>query len=300
MEIPVIDLKGLAGDESARSRTMAQLHEACKDWGFFWLENHGVDAAIMEDVKRFVHGHYEEHLEAKFHASDLARNLDAADAGQVDWEAAYSIQHRPTTNIADFPEISPPTRELLDTYIAQTVALAELLAECMSLNLGLDAGHIRRALAPPTVGTKFAMYPACPRPEVVWGLRAHTDAGGIVIMLQDEAVGGLEFLRGEYWVPVAPCGGSRVFVDIGDQIEVVSGGAYRSAVHRVAVGTEGRRLSMATFYNPGVDAVVAPAREAPPEYPGPYRFGDYLEHYHRTKFGDKAARFQAFKKRFHK
>jgi aminocyclopropanecarboxylate oxidase len=52
------------------------------------LENHGVDAAVMEDVKRFVHGHYEEHLEAKFYASDLAKNLDAADAEQVDWEAA--------------------------------------------------------------------------------------------------------------------------------------------------------------------------------------------------------------------
>jgi hypothetical protein len=64
------------------------------------------------------------------------------------------------------------------------VALAELLAECMSLNLGLAAGHIRAALAPPAVGTKFAMYPACPRPELVWGLRAHTDAGGIVIMLR--------------------------------------------------------------------------------------------------------------------
>jgi len=37
MEIPVIDLKGLAGDESSRSRTMAQIHEACKDWGFFWV-----------------------------------------------------------------------------------------------------------------------------------------------------------------------------------------------------------------------------------------------------------------------
>ncbi|XP_039822936.1 1-aminocyclopropane-1-carboxylate oxidase 1-like [Panicum virgatum] len=181
MEIPVIDLKGLAGDESSRSRTMAQIHEACKDWGFFWLENHGVDAAVMEDVKRFVLGHYEEHLEAKFHASHLAGNLDAA---QVDWEAAYSIHHRPETNIADFTEISPATRELLDAYIAQTVALAELLAECMSLNLGLAAGHIRAALAPPAVGTKFAMYPACPRPELVWGLRAHTDAGGIVIMLQ--------------------------------------------------------------------------------------------------------------------
>ncbi|CAO2145004.1 unnamed protein product [Urochloa humidicola] len=275
MEIPVIDLKGLAGDESDRSRTMAQLHEACKDWGFFWLENHGVDAAIMEDVKRFVHGHYEEHLEAKFYASDLAKNLDAADADQVDWETAYSIQHLPKSNITDFPEISPPTRELLDTYIAQTVSLAEVLAECMSLNLGLAAGHIKGAFSPAAVGTKF--------------------------MLQDEAVGGLGFLKpsgaAEEWVPVEPCRGSRVFVDIGDQIEVISGGVYRSAVHRVAVGTEGRRLSMATFYNPGPGSVVAPARESP-EYPGPYRFGEYLEHYQRTKFGDKADRLQAIKKMF--
>lgn len=80
------------------------------------LENHGVDAAIMEDVKRFVHGHYEDHLEAKFYASDLAKNLDTADADEVDWESAYSIQHLPNpTNIAaDFPEISPATTKLLE------------------------------------------------------------------------------------------------------------------------------------------------------------------------------------------
>lgn len=76
-------------------------------------------------------------------------------------------------------------------------------------------------------------------------------------MLQDEAVGGLDFLKGgREWVPVKPNRGNRIFVDIGDQIEVISGGVYKSAVHRVAVGTEGRRLSMATFYNPGVDAVL--------------------------------------------
>ena len=90
---------------------MARLHEACRDWGFFWVttdpalipvawriiysdecvallihpirrahriasqvENHGVDAALMDEVKRFVYAHYEEHLEAKFHASHLARS----------------------------------------------------------------------------------------------------------------------------------------------------------------------------------------------------------------------------------
>lgn len=113
-------------------------------------------------------------------------------------------------------------------------------------------------------------------------------------------MGGLHFLvnggGADEWVPVEPHRGSRVFVDIGDQIEVVSGGVYKSAVHRVAVGMEGRRLSMATFYNPAPNAEVAPATgAAPPEYPGPYKFRDYLQLYQRTKFGDKAARFLAMK-----
>lgn len=305
MEIPVIDLGGLSGGEEQRSWTMARLHEACKDWGFFWVENHGVDAALMDEVKRFVYGHYEEHLEAKFYASNVARNLPAEDGGgepsdEVDWESTYFIQHRPRNNAADFPEIAPAAREALDAYIAQMASLAERLAECVSLNLGLPGGHVAGAFAPPFVGTKFAMYPPCPRPERVWGLRAHTDAGGIILLLQDDAVGGLEFLRGgAEWVPVGPTRSGRLFVNIGDQIEVISGGAYRSVVHRVAAGNEGRRLSVATFYNPGPDAVVAPAARgdaAALSYPGPYRFGDYLEYYQGTKFGDKDARFQAVKK----
>ncbi|KQK08434.1 1-aminocyclopropane-1-carboxylate oxidase 1 [Brachypodium distachyon] len=327
MEIPVIDLSGLGnGDATERSQTLARLHEACKDWGFFWVENHGVDGALMEEVKSFVHSHYEEQLKDEFYASDLAKDLHAAAAGRpedqdssnkhvsdqaVDWETAYFVRHHPNSNVADFPEIPPATREVLDVYIGQMVSLAEQLAEGMSLNLGLKGGpnHIRDTFAPPFVGTKFAMYPACPRPDLVWGLRAHTDAGGIILLLQDDVVGGLEFLRPtgarrEEWVPVGPTKGGRIFVNVGDQVEVMSGGAYRSVLHRVAAGTEGRRLSVATFYNPGADAVVAPAaREAEEKepcccYPGPYRFGDYLQYYQGTKFEDKAARFQAVKKLF--
>uniref|UniRef100_A0A453T7Y6 Fe2OG dioxygenase domain-containing protein n=1 Tax=Aegilops tauschii subsp. strangulata TaxID=200361 RepID=A0A453T7Y6_AEGTS len=194
-------------------------------------------------------------------------------------------------------------REMLDAYIGQMVSLAELLAECMSLNLGLDGGLVRDTFTPPFVGTKVAMYPACPRPDLVWGLRAHTDAGGIILLLQDDVVGGLEFFRGDReWVPVGPTKGSRIFVNIGDQLEVMSGGAYRSVLHRVAAVAEGRRLSVATFYNPGADAVVAPAatarQPAAQLYPGPYRFGDYLDYYQGTKFADKAARFQAVKELF--
>lgn len=35
MEIPVIDLKAL--DDAKRTEAMAQLHDACEKWGFFWV-----------------------------------------------------------------------------------------------------------------------------------------------------------------------------------------------------------------------------------------------------------------------
>jgi isopenicillin N synthase-like dioxygenase len=35
MDIPVIDLKALDGDNS--TEMMAQLHDACEKWGFFWV-----------------------------------------------------------------------------------------------------------------------------------------------------------------------------------------------------------------------------------------------------------------------
>ncbi|KAF8740836.1 hypothetical protein HU200_013717 [Digitaria exilis] len=53
----------------------------------------------MEEVKRFLYAHYEEHLEAKFYASNLAVSL-SADGDEpsnvkvdVDWDSTYFIQH---------------------------------------------------------------------------------------------------------------------------------------------------------------------------------------------------------------
>lgn len=80
------------------------------------MDSHGVDAALMEEVKRFVYAHYDEHLKDTFYASDLAKGLQLPAeesktiSDQVDWETAYFIRHRPTDNVADFPEIPPATR----------------------------------------------------------------------------------------------------------------------------------------------------------------------------------------------
>jgi len=55
----------------------------------------------------------------------------------------------------------------------------------------------------------------------------------------------------------------------------------------------GSRLSIASFYNPVGEAIISPAPKL--LYPSKYCYGDYLELYGKTKFGDKGPRFESIK-----
>ncbi|GLT47836.1 hypothetical protein SLA2020_214970 [Shorea laevis] len=110
----------------------------------------------------------------------------------------------------------------------------------------------------PTVGTKVAKYPECPQLELVRGLREHFDAGGIIVMLQDDQDPGLEFLIDGQWVS-APPKKDAIFANTSDQLEGLSNGRCRSALHRVLAYKTGCRLSMAAFYNLASDALISPA-----------------------------------------
>ncbi|KAJ1408155.1 Oxoglutarate/iron-dependent dioxygenase [Sesbania bispinosa] len=185
----------------------------------------------------------------------------------------------------------------MDEYIAQLIKLAEKLSELMSENLGLEKGYIKKAFSGgkgPGVGTKVAKYPQCPRPELVRGLREHTDAGGIILLLQDDKVPGLEFFKDGKWVEIPPSKNNAIFVNTGDQVEVLSNGLYKSVVHRVMPDKNGSRISIATFYNPAGDAMISPAPKL--LYPSNFNFGDYLKLYGSTKFGEKGPRFESMKK----
>ncbi|KAK4765761.1 hypothetical protein SAY86_026851 [Trapa natans] len=291
MEIPLIDFNELDGEN--RSKTMALLHHACEQWGCFMIENHPVD----KKVKDFVNSHYEENLKAGFYSSDIPKCLESGQISDVDWECAFFIWHRPNSNIQDFPNLSDDLRKVMDEYIDQMIQLAEKISELMCENLGLQKDHIKNAFSGkkgPSVGTKVAKYPKCPEPDKVRGLREHTDAGGIILLLQDDQIPGLEFLKDGKYVPIPPSKNNAIFVNTGDQIEVISNGRYKSVWHRVMADKDGSRLSVATFYNPAGDAVISPAPRL--LYPEGYSFGDYLKHYSGTKFLEKEPRFEAMKK----
>ncbi|KAF9614012.1 hypothetical protein IFM89_014812 [Coptis chinensis] len=190
-----------------------------------------------------------------------------------------------------------PCSKAMDEYISQVYKLAEKLSELMCENLGLEKDYIKKAFSGPrgpSVGTKVAKYPRCPQPELVKGLRAHTDAGGIILLLQDDQVPGLEFFKDGKWVEIPPSTNNTIFINTGDQVEILTNGRYKSVLHRVMADENGSRLSIATFYNPVGDAIISPAPEL--LYPHSLSFQDYLKLYATTKFTDKSTRFKSLKK----
>lgn len=185
-------------------------------------------------------------------------------------------------------------------YRRELKKLAEKVMEVMDENLGLPEGYIKNAFngeegSEAFFGTKVSHYPPCPKPELVNGLRAHTDAGGVILLFQDDKVGGLQILKDGQWIDVQPLDNSIV-INTGDQIEVLSNGKYKSVWHRVLAGTHGNRRSIASFYNPSYKATLAPAPQLISEtdraYPK-FLFGDYMSIYSKQKFSAKEPRFQA-------
>lgn len=100
--------------------------------------------------------------------------------------------------------------------------LAEELLDLLCENLGLEKGYLKKVFhgtKGPTFGTKVSNYPPCPKPEMIKGLRAHTDAGGIILLFQDDKVSGLQLLKDGDWIDVPPLNHSIV-INLGDQLEV--------------------------------------------------------------------------------
>ncbi|KAK9096173.1 hypothetical protein Sjap_021670 [Stephania japonica] len=311
MAIPVIDFSKLNGKD--RVEALAQIADACENWGFFQLVNHGIPIELLERVKKVCSQCYKLEREEGFKNSMpvkllndlLERNyINGTDEKleDLDWEDVFILQ-----DDNKWPCQPLEFKETMSEYRRELRNLAAKVMEVMDENLGLPKGYIKNALnggegiEDAFFGTKVSHYPPCPHPELLTGLRAHTDAGGVILLFQDDKVGGLQILKDGEWIDVQPLENSIV-INTGDQIEVLSNGRYKSVWHHVLASRDGNRRSIASFYNPSLNATIAPApqliesvtkvandQHAYPEFV----FGDYMSVYVKQKFLPKEPRFQA-------
>ncbi|XP_059624508.1 1-aminocyclopropane-1-carboxylate oxidase [Cornus florida] len=299
---PVINMENLNGEE--RASTMEVIKDACENWGFFELVNHGISHELMDTVERLTKEHYKKFMEQRFKEMVASKGLEAvqSEIDDIDWESTFYLRHLPDSNISEIPDLEEDYRKAMKEFASELEKLAEQILDLFCENLGLEKGYLKKAFygsKGPTFGTKVSNYPPCPQPELIKGLRAHTDAGGLILLFQDDQVSGLQLLKDGQWIDVPPMQHSIV-INLGDQLEVITNGKYKSVIHRVLAQTDGNRMSIASFYNPGSDAVIYPApalvekEEQKQVYPK-FVFEDYMKLYSALKFQAKEPRFEAMK-----
>lgn len=86
------------------------------------------------------------------------------------------------------------------------------------------------------------------------------------------------------WVCVDPLPKSFV-INVGDQLQVLSNGRYKSVHHRAVANKNELRVSMAVFFGPDEETMVGPIEELfdeehPPLYRS-YRYKEFVQEFHR-------------------
>ena len=104
-------------------------------------------------------------------------------------------------------------------------------------------------------------YPVCPNPELTVGVGRHSDVSTLTILLQDD-IGGLYVrdLQDDSWIHVPPVKGSIV-INVGDALQIMSNGLYKSVEHRVVANGSNNRISVPIFVNPRQQDMIGPLPE---------------------------------------
>lgn len=277
--LPLIDVSALVAGTAERDAVAARIGTACRAHGFFYVTGHGVDPALVKRLEELSHRFFELPEETKMRWRmalggrawrgyfPLGGELTS---GRPDWkEGLYLGTELPATHPLVqaktpvhgpnlFPEV-PGFRETILDYMQAVTQLGHRLMEGIALSLGLDAGYFaKRYTADPLILFRLFNYPSQPVPEgldVQWGVGEHTDYGLLTILHQDH-IGGLAVHTPGGWIDAPPVAGSFV-CNIGDMLDRMTGGLYKSTPHRVKRNTSGHdRLSFPLFFDPNFEARV--------------------------------------------
>ena len=276
--LPVVDVSPLlSGSEPARRAVAADIGAACRDLGFFYASGHAIAPATLDQLAA---------ASQRFFAlpHEIKLKISMARGGRA-WRGFFPVGGELTSGKPDikeglyfgeelgpddprvkaglplhganlFPDDVPELGPLVVQFMRDAERSAHAIMEGIALSLGLEAQYFRRALtAQPTLLFRIFHYPASTANEG-WGVGEHTDYGLLTLLAQDD-IGGLQVKTPNGWIEAPPIPGTLV-CNIGDMLDRLTGGAYRSTPHRVLNASGRSRLSFPFFFDPGFAAHIAP------------------------------------------
>lgn len=275
--VPEIDIGPLRHGGSAAEEVAAEIDAACRQVGFFYIVGHGVDPALARRLDDLARRFFDRTVAEK-------REIAMARGGRA-WRGWFPLGGELTDGVPDdkeglyfgaelgpdhprvragtpmhgpnlYPRYPHELGSVVRTYMDVMTELSQCVLSGMALGLGLGPSWFREHLtADPLVLFRIFRYPPVGGTEAGrWGVGEHTDYGLLTLLGQDES-GGLQVRTPGGWVEAPPRPGSIV-CNLGDMLERLTGGRYRSTPHRVRNAGHTDRLSFPFFLDPSWDATV--------------------------------------------
>lgn len=279
--LPLIDIAGLFSAEPADRIAVAErIGAACREVGFFCIANHGVDPALQREVFTQAQAFFAQPETAK-RAVDKALSkanrgyeplrgqvLEAgapADLKEGLYIGEELAENDPRVQAGRFnhganqwPAEPTAFRPTMERYRDAMNALATRLMGALALSLQLPEDYFAGFCRDSMSTLRLLHYPPQPANAAPGekGCGAHTDFGGLTLLLQDENPGLQVWDRhSESWIHAEPVPGTYV-INLGDMIARWTNDRYRSTLHRV-VNISGReRYSVPFFFSGNPDHLV--------------------------------------------
>ena len=272
--LPVIDLSPMLGGAAQDKVAVGlALREACEHTGFFYVSGHGIDPALIQRVFAQSQQFFAQPMDAKLEtdkAQSKANRGYEKLGGQTlepgmppDLKEGFYIGEElaadhPNVRAGRFnqgpnqwPAQLPDFKLAMQDYYTAMLALSERIMAGLALSLELPEDFFADFCTDPMCTLRLLHYP--PQPEQPLpgekGCGAHTDFGGITILLLDDKPGlQVGNARDESWIDAPPIPGAFV-VNLGDMIARWTNDLYRSTLHRVINTSGAERYSVPFFYS---------------------------------------------------
>ncbi|XVE66584.1 hypothetical protein DITRI_Ditri08aG0090500 [Diplodiscus trichospermus] len=298
--IPTIDFSLLTSSiPKERCKIIQELGKACQDWGFFMVINHGVPESMAKAMIETCRGFFELEEEEKqeFQGKNVLDPIRSGTSFNVSVEKV--LLWRDFLKLFMHPEFHSPNKppalsETALQYSRRVRQVAREILRGISESFGLEENYIDEALnLENSLQLLIAnFYPPCPQPELAMGIPPHSDHGLLTLLIQN-GIGGLQVQHKGKWINVNPIPNSFL-ANIGDHIEILSNGKYKSVVHRAVVNNKETRISIAMAHGPAPDAVVSSASKLlvedgdnPPLYKA-MKYKEYVELQQSSKLDGKS------------
>lgn len=268
-EIPLIDLS----DPDSKHLLL----KACQDFGFFKVVNHGVPTKFINKLESKAIKFFSSPQSIKekagpadpfgYGSKNIGRN------GDVGWVEYLLLNANPETEaeyqkiLSIFEELPENFQSILDDYITSVKKMACDILEIMADGLKLEPKNVfSKLLIDEQSDSVFRLnyYPPCPELQEneinggnLIGFGEHTDPQ-IITVLRSNNTSGLEIkLSDGSWVSVPPDSDS-FFINVGDSLQVMTNGKFKSVKHRVVANSKKSRMSMIYFGGPPLSEKIAP------------------------------------------